>query len=267
MVNSAPLYLILLFTCLISGYLAAQPLKIVCHEFAPFSYQDQQQNITGILVEIARLACQDWPQGCEIELLPNKRAKQQFNQGLAHGHFQGWNEERALTTWFSIPLLQTEYGFYSPLAQPLTDLKQTSGKNIGAFGPSNTLTSLINIDRQQVRLGLPPMEIILSSSGDEQPLKMLHKRRFDAYYVNKEVGAYYAKHLGLNDLYYLSSGQPIHYFIGFKMKHNEYETIKAFNHLLVKLYQNHRFDEIFAKWKMIPSPLLPTEFPDLNVPY
>lgn len=265
--NSTPLYLILLFTCLISGCLAAQPLKIVCHEFAPFSYRDSKENITGILVEIARLACQDWPQGCELELLPNKRAKQQFNQGLAHGHFLGWNQERALTTWFSIPLLQTEYGFYSLQAQPLTNINQTAGTAIGVFAPSNTYASLVKIDKQQQRLGHSPMEFILSSSGDEQPLKMLQKRRFDAYFVNKEVGAYYSKQIGLHDLHYLSSGLPTRYYLGFKMKHNDYETIKAFNHLLIKLYQNHRFDKIFAKWKMIPSPILPVEFSDLNVPY
>jgi len=245
----------------------AKPLKIVCHEFAPFSYQDQHKNITGILVEIARLACQNWPQGCEIELLPNRRAKQQFNQGLAHGHFQGWNEERALTTWFSIPLLQTEYGFYSPQTQPITTLNQTSGMDIGVFGPSNTLTSLMRIDRQQALLGHSPMDIMLSTSGDEQPLKMLQKKRFDAYYVNKEVGAYYAQQIGLHNLHYLPSGLPIRYYLGFKMKHNEYQTIKEFNHLLVRLYKNHRFDEIFAKWKMTPSPVLPAEFPDLNIPY
>ncbi|WP_299798421.1 ABC transporter substrate-binding protein [uncultured Shewanella sp.] len=267
MVNPAPLYLILLVTFLISGCLSAQPLKIVCHEFAPFSYREQNQKITGILVEITRLACQDWPQGCEIELLPNKRAKQQFSQGLAQGHFQGWNEERALTTWFSIPLLQTEYGFYSPLTRPLTDLRQTPGKSIGTFGPSNTLSSLMRLDSRQVRLGFPPINIMLASSGDEQPLKMLQKRRFDAYYVNKEVGAYYAKQLGMDDLYYLSSGQPIHYFIGFKMLHNDYETIKAFNHLLLKLYRAHRFDALLAQWGMQASPLLPAEFSDLNIPY
>ncbi len=250
-----------------SGCLTAQPLKIVCHEFAPFSYQDTHKNITGILVEIARLACQDWPQGCELELLPNKRAKQQFNQGLASGHFLGWNQERALTTWFSVPLLQTEYGFYSLPTQPLTAINQTSGMDIGVFAPSNTHTSLIKIDKQQQYLGYLPMNIIQSNSGDDQPLKMLDKKRFEAYFVNKNVGAYYAKQIGLHDLHYLSSGLPTRYYLGFKMKHNDYKTIKAFNHLLVRLYRAHRFDALFAKWGMTPAPILPTEFPNLNVPY
>ena len=107
----------------------------------------------------------------------------------------------------------------------------------------------------------------LKMGGDDQPLKMLDKKRFEAYFVNKNVGAYYAKQIGLHDLHYLSSGLPTRYYLGFKMKHNDYKTIKAFNHLLVRLYSAHRFDALFAKWGMIPAPILPTEFPDLNVPY
>ncbi|SQH74148.1 protein of unknown function [Shewanella benthica] len=59
----------------------AKPLKIICHEFAPCSFQDSNNQLTDILVEIARLACKSWEQGCEIELFPNKRAKKAFHNG------------------------------------------------------------------------------------------------------------------------------------------------------------------------------------------
>lgn len=265
--NSTSLSLILLFTCLSSGCLVAQPLKIVCHEFAPFSYRDSKENITGILVEMARLACQDWPQGCELELLPNKRAKQQFNQGMAHGHFLGWNEERALTTWFSIPLLQTEYGFYSLQNKRVSKIEQLAEKSIGVLAPSNTYESLLKIDKDLQERGHSPMNIIQLASANEQPIKMLAMERFNAYFVNRDVGAFYADRLDINNLHYLSSREVIHYYLGFKMRHNKYETIKSFNHHLESLFLQGGFDSLFHSWNMQIPKLNQSKYPHLNVPY
>ncbi|RTR37235.1 transporter substrate-binding domain-containing protein [Shewanella canadensis] len=266
MVNSTLLYLTLLFTCLISGCLAAQPLKIVCHEFAPFSFQDVNQT-TGILVEIAQIACRSWEDGCEIELLPNRRAKQTFNHGLANGHFMGWNEDRAKSIWFSIPLLQTEYGFYSLQNKRISKVEQLAEKNVGVLAPSNTYESLLEIDKSLQQLGHLPMNIIQLASANEQPIKMLAMARFNAYFVNRDVGAYYADRLDIQNLHYLSSGKVIQYHLGFKIQFNKYETIKSFNHHLESLFQQGVFDSLFHSWNMSPPKLNQSEYLGLNIPY
>lgn len=245
----------------------AQPLKIVCHEFAPFSYLDANKQVTGILVEIVKQACSSWEPDCEIELLPNRRAKQFFHSGLAKGHFLGWNSERAKTIWFSVPLLETEYGFYSLKNKNISKINQLSNKVIGVFAPSNTYQSLLNIDKKQQQSGQQPMKIVKFTSANQQPLKMLAIERFDAYFVNRDVGAYYANQLNLSDLRYLSSKDRIHYYLGFKMQYNDYDTIKSFNHHLDKLLRQGKFDGLFEQWKIQAPTLAPSEYPGLNIPF
>lgn len=245
----------------------AKPLKIVCHEFAPFSFRDSNNQITGILVEIARLACKSWEQGCEIELLPNKRAKKAFHSGQANGHFLGWNEERATSIWFSVPMLETEYGFYSLKQSNLSKINLLSGKLIGVLAPSNTYQSLLTIDFNQQQLGLEPMKIIMLNSANQQPLKMLAIGRFDAYFVNRDVGSYYAIQLNISDLDYLSSNEKTHYYLGFKMQYNNYDTIKSFNHHLATLLHQGVFEPLFKHWHVKTPKLNPSQYPSLNIPF
>ncbi len=245
----------------------AEPLKIVCHEFAPFSYQDSNMRTTGILVEIAREACSSWEQGCEIELLPNKRAKQAFNSGLAKGHFLGWNEERAKTIWFSVPLLETEYGFYVLKHSGISKIDQLSGKTIAVLAPSNTYQSLQSINLHQQQLGNETMSILKFNSANQQPIKMLAIERFDAYFVNRDVGTYYANQLRFTDLNYISSNRRIHYYLGFTMAFNDYNTIKRFNHHLDTLLHQGAFNKLYQQWNIQPPKLNKTEYPSFNIPF
>ncbi|WP_076412372.1 ABC transporter substrate-binding protein [Shewanella sp. UCD-KL12] len=259
------LLLILLFSTIFQSH--AESLKIVCHEFAPFSYEDENHNVTGILVEITRQACKSWEHSCDIELLPNKRAKQVFHSGLAEGHFLGWNAERANSIWFSVPLLETEYGFYTLKHKEVKTINQLAGKNIGVFAPSNTYQSLLDIDKRVQQSGMPAMHIYQFNSANEQPLKMLSIERFDAYFVNRDVGAFYAHQLGLNGLDYLGSEDKIHYFLGFKMRYNNYDIIKSFNHHLDTLLRQGEFDTLYKQWKMQPPSLPQSEYSPLNIPF
>lgn len=252
---------------LLSRNVIGEPISIVCHEFAPFSFVDKQGKITGALVEIARLACAEWPDGCDIKLLPNRRAKQLFHSGEINGHFLGWNPQRAEQMWFSLPLLDTEYGFYTLPSTPLNSLSQAAGKEIAVFMPSNTYYSLKTLDNDLQNNDLPPMKISPFTAGNIQPLKMLLKRRFDAYYVNKAVGAYYAEQMGYEDLHYISSNETVQYFLAFKKDFNDKETIEAFNQILYKLMQEGAFNQLFEKWRVSPSSIEPSQFDRLSIPF
>ncbi|GIU25053.1 hypothetical protein TUM4644_20030 [Shewanella colwelliana] len=245
----------------------AVPLKFVFHDFAPFSYQDENEKPVGILVELAQRFCQEWLEPCSVSVLPNRRAKHLFAAGEVQGIFLGWNPERATSMWFSIPMVETEYGFYSLNKLSFNSLTQLSGRTVGVYGPSNTYTSLMLQQQKLAQLNYEKFTTAIYPQGDELPLKMLSKRRFSAYYVNKEVGRYYAEKLGLNNLNYLSTHKHIYYCVAFNMEHTSAETVKTFNHEFQRLLNQGKLADIYQKWQMEPAYLDPIMYPEMNMPY
>ncbi|NMH64956.1 substrate-binding periplasmic protein [Shewanella salipaludis] len=242
-------------------------LHIVFHEFAPFSFVDDQGKATGALVEIAQRVCQDWPDKCEISLRPNRRAKQLFFTGEMQATFLGWSQERASSMWFSLPMVETEYGFYSLKNNPFIPEQATADTVVGVFSPSNTHGSLQKIERQRQQQGMARLRVELYPQANEAPLRMLQKGRFDAYYVNKDVGAYYAKRLGLTALDYTPGETHVRYCLAFEMHHTPFESVKAFNRLFQELLSQGRLDAIYRKWHMTPALLDPIMYPELNMPF
>ncbi|MCE9852258.1 hypothetical protein [Shewanella chilikensis] len=55
-------------SCLISAQ--ASTLKIAFFDFAPYSFQEEGE-LKGVMVEMTRLACQRWEEGCQLKLWPN----------------------------------------------------------------------------------------------------------------------------------------------------------------------------------------------------
>ncbi|MGR3970729.1 substrate-binding periplasmic protein [Shewanella sp. 1180_01] len=243
------------------------PLRLVFHDFAPFSYQNQQQQNYGLLVEVAMRVCQELPQQCEIEIKPNRRAKQMLTTGKANGIFLAWNPERAKTMMFSIPMVETEYGFYSVKSFKIKSIYQLSGQDVGVYGPSNTETSLLKQQQKLLDKGLKPFQIEVSPQGDEFPLRMLAKQRFIAYYSNKDVGAYYAQQMNLKDLNYFRAEGHIYYCIAFDMAYNKREVVIEFNRILQNLLEQKKLDHIYEKWNMTPAYLDPVMYEDMNMPY
>lgn len=245
----------------------ATPLRLIFHDFAPFSYQDKQHQKYGILVEIASRVCQELSEQCEIEIKPNRRAKQMLVTGKANGIFLAWNPERAKTMMFSIPMVETEYGFYSMPNLKINRIEEIAGQNIGVYGPSNTETSLLKQQQKLLDKGLKPLKIEAYPQGDEYPLRMLSKQRFTAYYSNKDVGAYYAQKINLKNLNYLKAEEHTYYCIAFEMAYTKREVVARFNHVLQNLLEQKKLDDIYQKWNMRPAYLDPVMYEDMNMPY
>lgn len=247
----------------------ATSLHIAFHEFPPFSFNDEQGKPSGALVEIAQRICQDWPDKCEISLQPFRRAKQMFSNGKIQATFLGWNQERTQTMWFSLPIIETEYGFYTLTSQALPQNKITQTPlTVGVFSPSNTHESLLRIDAQQQRLGAAKMRIELYPQANDLPMRMLQKQRFDAYYVNKDVGDYYVKSLGLTDLRYTQGENHILYCLAFDMDHNNFDSVKSFNHLLISLFKAGELDAIYEKWQLTrPKDVNHIDYAKFNMPF
>ncbi|QYJ82678.1 substrate-binding periplasmic protein [Shewanella aegiceratis] len=261
------LLLIMLLQLPLSSWAVASDLNIVYHDFAPFSYEDNRGRAQGILVELTQAVCLQWPGRCNISIRPYRRAMHMFSSGEAKGIFLGWNRERAESMWFSLPLVQTEYGFYTLNDFPITDLSQLAGKVIGVYGPSNTYTSLMRQQEKLKRLSLPPLLTDIYPQGDALPVRMLQKRRFDAYYVNKDVGRFYAGQVGLSQLHYLSAERAILYCVAFNKAFTDSETVRQFNHLFLRLLQEGRLDKIYQKYQMQPIRLPQTDFTPKSMPY
>ena len=255
--------LIALFSSAVFG----APLQLVFHDFAPFSYQDSQGTNQGILIDLANRVCQDWPDSCDVQLRPFRRARQMFAHGEAQGIFFGWNGERAKTMWFSLPLVETEYGFYSQQQDKFTDLTQLSGVTVGVYGQSNTFESLMKLQNQLLQDKLAPIDIVIYPQANQLPLRMLQKQRATAYYVNKDVGAFYAKQIGLSSLNYLSADRHILYCVAFNMQYTSEATVRKFNHLLSNLLTQHKLDDIYAKWQMAPATLATQYYPEMSMPF
>lgn len=244
----------------------AQPLKIGFHEFAPFSF-NENETATGALVELARIVCNELPQGCEFSIVPNPRAKQLLAQGSIDALFMGWNEERATQLLFSLPLLETEYGFYTlPPLQPksLTDLE---GLSVGVFVPSNTHYELLKLNNQLLTNDKKPFRVVEFPQGNQLPLRMLQKGRFDAYFVNRDVGAWYAAREEIGSLIYLPAAGRIQYCLAFEDRPEQKEKVKQFNHIVYKLSKAGRFDATLNQWKMSPSSLTMPADLHWNMPF
>ena len=259
--------LLLSLFLLLPSWAKASDLNIVYHDFAPFSYEDSRGRTQGILVELSQAICLQWPGQCNISIRPYRRAIHMFSNGEAKGIFLGWNRERAQSMWFSLPLVQTEYGFYTLNDFPITKLSQLSGKVIGVYGPSNTYTSLMRQQEKLKQLSLPPLLTDIYPQGDALPMRMLQKRRFDAYYVNKQVGRFYAEQIGLTDLHYLSADRAILYCVAFNKAFTDSETVRQFNHLFVRLLQEGRLDKIYQKYQMQPIRIPQADLAPKSMPF
>lgn len=258
--------LTLLTGALLPSAVLSAPLRIGFHEFAPFSYNDNGQP-TGALIELTRVVCNALPEGCELRLVPNPRAKQLLASGEVDALFLGWNEERAQHMLFSLPLLETEYGFYSrpPFApQALTAL---AAHKVGVFVPSNTHFELVKLNQSLKTQHGQGFQIVEFPQGNELPLRMLQKGRFHAYFVNRDVGAWYAAKEGIGPLNFLPAVSGVQYCLAFEPKPGQRERVARFNRLIVKLMAQGAFDTTLSQWQMSPTSVSFPADPSWNMPF
>lgn len=268
--KSAYINHILLITLLflpLSSKANLTPLQVMLHEFAPHSYLDANNQPQGILIELALEICKKWTAPCDVAVRPNRRAQFLFESGEVQARFLAWNPERAVSMWFSVPMVQTEYGFFSLKSDPINNLEQLSNKTVGVYGPSNTHRSLTVEQSKLMKLGRPPFDTDIYPQGNELPLRMLQKKRFHAYYANKEGGYFYADKIGLTELNYFSADRQVYYNVAFNKDYTNYDTVKTFNHLFSQLLTQGKLNHVYQKWQMVPAYLDPVMYPEMSIPY
>ncbi|MDM8552229.1 transporter substrate-binding domain-containing protein [Desulfobacterales bacterium HSG2] len=229
----------------------ASELKLATQDFAPFSYKVDGK-VSGPAAEIIRLVCDKADVTCSLSIFPWRRAQMMIKAGKIHGIFLiGRNREREKWLRFSLPILKTEYGFFTHDDNPL-QFKQTkdiSDYTVGVYGPSNTSRSLEKI-RDEIG------ELKIDMRPDDEPgFRKLAYKRVDAVYSNRDVGHAMIKKLNLKGIRYAGSHKNLKYYIGFSKQYTDGKTVDKFNSAFRELYKEGAIQKILSEYDMEPAEL------------
>lgn len=229
----------------------SKELIFTTQDFKPFSYLEDGV-VSGPATDIIKATCKKIGVKPVFKLYPWPRAQAMVKDGRAHGMFViGWNEQREKWLHFSLPILDTEYGFFV-LKMNLLQFQSIEDLNhytIGVFGPSNTSKSLERIQRQN-----PTIKIDMTPD-DEACFKKLAVGRVHAVYSNKDVGMTWIKTLNFENLRYAGSHRKLKYYIGFSKEFNDPELVEQFNQAYLSLHNQGHVKKILKRYNMAPSQL------------
>ena len=240
---------------LLSPALAAEKIRFVTLEFAPFIYGENQQ-VAGPGREIIAAVCAEAKLDCSYDIYPWRRAQELMKNGDADGMMViGRNPKREEWIRFSPPHFRTEYGFFVKADNEMNfeDLSQLEGFKIGVFAPSNTATQLQDIRDEMAALGLDPIEI------DERPddasgFRKLAAGRIDAVYSNRDRGRHILESEGLSaDVRYAGGHQGIFYYAGFARSFPGQDLIDRFDAAWRELFRRGEAQEIIESYGLEPA--------------
>jgi polar amino acid transport system substrate-binding protein len=227
------------------------------HDFAPFIVTGKDSP-TGAFVDVIRAICKETKKTCSTIMVPNRRSKQMLKNGDVNGAYPlGWNKKRTKWLYFSVPLLTTQYGFFTQADRTLDfkDLSSIQGLSVGVFGPSNTLNTLEKIQKKMKEQGLNPIKIMVQANTKGSGVRKLSKKRFDLWFSNKQQAEYRIQEFKIKNIRYLSTHKSVEYYAAFAKAHNDLNFIKEFNRTAIKLVKDGTIKSILDKYDMIASDL------------
>lgn len=240
----------LLAAAIASQALAADRIRFVTLEFAPFIYGEDQQ-VAGPGREVIAAVCAEAKIDCSYDIYPWRRAQALIKSGDADGLMViGRNPKREEWIRFSPPHFRTEYGFFVAAGNEmtLTDYTQLAGLKIGVFAPSNTATQLMAIGAEMAAQGLNPIEI------DERPddasgFRKLAAGRIDAVYSNRDRGRQILAVEGLTAaVRYAGGRQGILYYAGFARNFPDQSLIDRFDAAWREIFRRGEAQEIIKRY-------------------
>ncbi len=231
-----------LFLSVIPCFSFAEKLTFATQDFPPF--QTVGDEIGGPLVDIVQQTCMLINIDCEIKAFPWRRAILFAETGRIHGLFAiGRNPQREVWLDFSVPILRSEYGFFTHRATGIETINDLVNKSVGVYGPSNTSWAL---QQSLSAIVNPRVELF---PDDDEIFKMLEYRRLAAAYSNRHVGMSLIQNLGLDHVQYTLPDRPVEYYIGLVKNATTQEQRDRFNaalHLLVSQGIVNRILEKYA---------------------
>jgi polar amino acid transport system substrate-binding protein len=197
---------------------------------------------------VIRVVCQEAQLNCVLRLYEWGHAQELVKQGKAHGMFViGWNAARAKFLRRSLPIIETEYGFFVRADDPLTyrEIADMRDYTIGVFGPSNTSRTLRQIENT---LRAQDMRIHIKETRDDKPLfqELAEGSGVRAVFSNKDVGNAILNGLGVTNVKYAGQYKVLLYYVGFSQKLVPATTVEKFDAAFRKLRRAGVVQEIYA---------------------
>jgi len=222
-------------------------LHLYTQNFRPFHYTYGGE-AEGPVVDLVRQVCVEVKVHCVIEVVPWTRAQEEVRLGKAHGLFVvGRNAERESWLHFSVPIIMSEYGFFSVESRLLAykQPRDLVGKKIGVYGPSNTEISLRLLRQQMVQLELEPFDISVFEQ-DRVAFDELKGGYVDAVYSNRQVGEALFRVKGGGSVVYTAKHRDLAYHLGFSQSVVDRDLVGRFNSALNALLQSPLAAELLA---------------------
>ncbi|MBQ4833322.1 transporter substrate-binding domain-containing protein [Pseudoalteromonas sp. MMG010] len=245
-------------------------LTFSTHNYPPFSSIDQDNNPTGPFVDILSLACNELDYQCHFISVPNRRSKLMLENNQVQANFpMGWNTERDHQLYFSIPLMNMQYGFFysnDSLKEPITSLADIQTLNVGVFGPSNASYQLEKLKQKMHSQGLKEFSITLITDANGTGVKMLDHKRIDAYFANNLQAKTHLAQFGLDNIQHAFTYSEHPYFVTFNKIQTSRLQLIQFNQTLYKLYVAHnQFKDILAKYNIETVSITPQLLMQYNI--
>jgi polar amino acid transport system substrate-binding protein len=239
--------------------LSRPTLILNTQDFAPFHYKIPifPEKVFGPVPEIIRAACTEAKINCILRLHDDWGTAQELvKMGQAHGVFViGWNAERAKTLWPSVPIIETEYGFFVRANDPLhfAQIEDINGYTIGVYGPSNTSGTLRQIENA---LRNKNMQIHIKEDRDDKPLfkELAEAQSIRAVFSNRDVGNSIIRGLGFSNLRYEGPFKKLLYYVGFSKNLVHKSIVDQFNEAFQNLQRKGVVQEIYANSGLLGNP-------------
>jgi len=240
----------LLFFPLLTETLYSAELNFVTPNSAPFQYKTEQ-GMRGPFISIIHKVCDEMKFSCSIEYIESwNRAKHMvrmgsmFKQNKVNGvSTLAWSEERTGWLYYSPPIIQSGYGFFirtNDVRQP-SSISGLKGYTISVHGPSKSSRNLDLIKKEIVDFDID------MSFNHEAGLKKLSRGRVDAVYLNKDIGKFLIKSLGLGNVSYAFDHQKVNYFIAFSKASTDKKIVDRFNAVYINLHKRGIIEALIDK--------------------
>ena len=249
------LFPMFILAVLVSQAQAADKIRFVTLEFAPFIYSENQK-VAGPGRDVIEAVCAEAKIECSYEAYPWRRAQKLMKSGDADGTMViGRNPKREEWIRFRPPHFRTEYGVFVNSINPMQfkDVSELEGYKVGVFAPSNTATQLVSIREEMIAKDLKPI-VIDEHPDDASGFRKLALGRVDAVYSNRDRGREIIEAEELTDrVRYAGGYQGILYYAGFTRAFSDHSLLDRFDAAWRTLFDEGEIQEIIKSYGLEPA--------------
>lgn len=211
----------------------------------PFSFINNKK-IEGPMHDIAQRVCSDLKLNCSFNTSPWKRIMMNVKSGKYQAcYVVGKNDERLQWMNFTIPIITTEYGFFShnsSKSQPKR-YEDLSGLSIVVHQKSNTAEKLFQLKSKGYNFK------IIEEVDIHTAIRKFSNGRYPSsalFYGNKHISKYLFNEIRAKNISYAFKDREIQYRYGFSKKSVPETEFNKFNNRLIELDKSGELKKMLA---------------------